>query len=130
MLIDTHILLWFQGEPEKLTLQERQLIQQAHENDELFLSVISFWEITMLTRSQHITLYRPFEQWKKETLSSFKVIDIDVDIAVESMCLPECDHKDPADRFIIATARIHGMSLLTRDQKILTYAKKGHVRLV
>lgn len=130
MLIDTHILLWFQGEPERLTLQERELIEQAQENDELFVSVISFWEITMLSRSQRVTLCRPFEQWKKETLNSFKVIDIDVDIAVESMCLPECDHKDPADRFIIATARMQDFPLMTRDQKILAYAKKGHVRLV
>ncbi len=129
MLIDTHILLWFQGEPEKLTLQERQLIEQAQENEELFLSVITFWEITMLSRSQRVTLCRPFGQWKKQTLESFKVIDIDVDIAVESMSLLECDHKDPADRFIIATSRVHDIPLMTHDQKILAYARKGHVRL-
>lgn len=130
MLIDTHILLWFQSEPERLTRAEQQMITRAKEEADLFLSVISFWEIAMLSSSRRIILSNPFEQWKKETLESVKVINIDADIAIESIHLPHCEHKDPADRFIIATARVLDIPLMTHEQKILAYAKKGHVRLV
>jgi PIN domain nuclease of toxin-antitoxin system len=37
-------------------------------------------------------------------------------------------HRDPADRMIVSTARLHGLTLLTRDDDLLAYAKQGHVK--
>jgi PIN domain nuclease of toxin-antitoxin system len=44
--------------------------------------------------------------------------------------LPGDFHNDPADRFLVATARVMGVALLTRDRKILDYAAAGHVRAI
>jgi PIN domain nuclease of toxin-antitoxin system len=63
------------------------------------------------------------------TQETIKVVDINTDIAVESIYLDDCERKDPVDRFIIATARVLDIPLMTHDEKIIAYAKKGHVRL-
>ena len=44
--------------------------------------------------------------------------------------LPELTHRDPTDRMLIATARAHDLTLITRDRAILAYAAAGHVRAV
>jgi PIN domain nuclease of toxin-antitoxin system len=49
------------------------------------------------------------------------VIDLSPDVAIDSCNLPGVFHKDPADRIIVAAARIHNLTLLTKDQKILDY---------
>ncbi len=57
-------------------------------------------------------------------MPSIELIPLTPEIAVENSQLPDEFHGDPADRLLIATARICGMTLLTRDEKILDYAKK------
>lgn len=52
------------------------------------------------------------------------------EIAVESVQLPDSFHGDPADRMIVATARVHQLTLLTHDKKILDYAKKEYVSVM
>lgn len=59
--------------------------------------------------------------------AALQVIPIDGDIAIESRRLPGLFHKDPADRFIVATARLRRMTILTDDRAILDYAAQGHV---
>lgn len=53
--------------------------------------------------------------------SGIKVIELSPEIAMESCKLPGDFHKDPADQIIVATARVHNLTLLTKDQKILQY---------
>ena len=54
--------------------------------------------------------------------------DITPEIAAESVSLMDDFHGDPADRIIVATAKCYGATLLTRDQKILSWADLGHIR--
>jgi PIN domain nuclease of toxin-antitoxin system len=49
---------------------------------------------------------------------------------VESVNLPGSFHNDPADRFIVATARLQGFALMTADAAILAYSKAGHVKAI
>jgi PIN domain nuclease of toxin-antitoxin system len=49
-------------------------------------------------------------------------------IAVETSYLPGALHADPADRMLVASARIHHLTLATRDEKILAYAQEGYIR--
>ena len=51
-------------------------------------------------------------------------------VAIESTRLPGSLHRDPADRMIIATARLLGAAIVTRDERILEYARHGHVRVI
>ncbi|MGA7877644.1 MAG: type II toxin-antitoxin system VapC family toxin [Desulfoferrobacter sp.] len=61
--------------------------------------------------------------WLENALSKsgLRVIDLTPDIAMESCSLPGDFHRDPADRIIVATARTHNLTLLTKDKKILEY---------
>jgi PIN domain nuclease of toxin-antitoxin system len=49
---------------------------------------------------------------------------------VESVNLPSIFHNDPADRFIVATARLRGFALVTADSAILDYSSAGHVKVI
>ncbi len=54
----------------------------------------------------------------------------DAVVAAESTLLPGEPQGDPADRFLIATARTHGIALATRDEHILKYARSGLLHIV
>lgn len=70
------------------------------------------------------------QAWVEEALSrpGVRSVDITPRIAIESASLPEPFHADPADRMLVATARLNGLTLLTADRRILDYAVTGHVR--
>ena len=56
-----------------------------------------------------------------------QLLALDAHTALESACLPGGVHGDPADRLLIAAARVHGLRLATADRKILAYGDAGHV---
>ena len=127
MLIDTHILLWFQLGDSRLAGKNRALILEGNDKAGLFLSAISIWEIAMLQKQDRIALHQPLDAWIKEATRGIQIVPVNEAIALESVLLPHLLHKDPADRFIIATARILGLSLITQDEKILEYQRLGFV---
>jgi len=59
-----------------------------------------------------------------------QVVAIDGAIALASEVLPAYPHRDPTDRFLIATARALGATLVTADRKILAYGATGHVAVL
>jgi PIN domain nuclease of toxin-antitoxin system len=109
-------------------------IEIAEASNLLYLSAISAWELCLLEtngRTRHLVrgdgaafLARVRDR------TSLQMVSIDESIAIESRRLPGDFHKDPADRFIVATARVHGMIVITGDKHILAYAALGHVRAV
>lgn len=127
MLIDTHVFLWFLLGIQKLDSMEIESIISAQQQGALYISAISIWELAMLEKHSRITLNKPLEKWIKLATEGVKIVPVDGDIALESVKLPNFEHKDPADRFIIATARILGLKLLSKDQKITDYIKQGYV---
>jgi len=68
--------------------------------------------------------------WAKEALAmpGLSLLDLSPEVAVESSRLPGQFHGDPADRIIVATARVHGLLLVTQDLKILEYGKAGFLK--
>lgn len=129
ILMDTHIFLWFHQGHESLKPKEVELLIQAHKQERLCLSAISIWEIAMLEKLNRIAFQHPLELWLTEATKNITILPIDTAISLESVRLPSCEHKDPADRFIMATARIMNCELATHDIKIMAYAKAGHVKL-
>lgn len=63
-------------------------------------------------------------------LSGISLASIEPAIAIDSARLPGNFHADPADRFIVATARYYDVPLITADSAILSYAKTGNVQVV
>jgi PIN domain nuclease of toxin-antitoxin system len=64
------------------------------------------------------------------TFPGLRLTALSPSIAIESTRLPGEIHRDPADRILIATARLSAASIVTSDERILKYAKQGHVRAV
>lgn len=126
LLLDTHVWLWLATADPALTSKARKVIAQAAKNENIFISVISIWEIAMLASKGKIKLGIPITNWMKKALSppEINLIPLSPEIAVESCNLPEDFHGDPAERIIVASARIENLLLLTKDQKILAYGAK------
>jgi PIN domain nuclease of toxin-antitoxin system len=130
IVLDTHIFVWFLSKDSKLSYEDVKKLNQAMQNEEIALSSISIWEIAMLHERNKIFLTQPFDAWIDEATENIKIINLNRAIASDSAQLPDCNHKDPADRFIISTARVYNAKLMTRDSKIIEYAKTGHVNLI
>lgn len=130
VVLDTHVLLWALLEPEKLSEEVKNQINSAQENSELLLSSISLWEIAMLKLKKRINIYEPITDFLQSiaNLNGLLIKDISPEIAAEGISLMDDFHGDPADRIIVATAKCYGATLLTRDQKILTWADLGHIK--
>jgi len=83
----------------------------------------------MLEMRQGISLSLPIPIWREVVLKKSGATEIPVtgDVAIESVLLPGEFQEDPADRLLVATARLQGCRLATRDEGILRYSAAGHV---
>jgi PIN domain nuclease of toxin-antitoxin system len=120
--MDTHVWFWSLSEPEKLSRTAFQSIERE-KPDQRSVASISLWEFAMMVTRGRIELKTTAEQWLEYAIykTGLRVFDLTPEVAVESCELPGSFHKDPADRIIVATARINGTTVVTKDQKILKY---------
>jgi PIN domain nuclease of toxin-antitoxin system len=86
----------------------------------------------MLSSRNRVELGKQAILWLDEALarSGVGVEPLRAQIAVESCGLPGRFHRDPADRMIVATARVTNATLMTRDRRILDYAAEGHLTAI
>jgi PIN domain nuclease of toxin-antitoxin system len=129
LLLDTHALIWLMEGTTRLSRRARQLAETAAKDGMLRVSTISLWEIATLESKGRISFDRDCQTWINEMLASpgLHPVPLTPEIAVQSTRLPGMLHGDPADRILIATARVLGATLLTADAKILAYAKAGYL---
>ncbi len=123
IVLDTHAWVWWLSSPAKLSPPARKIIDRSMENNEIFISSISAWEVAILVAKGRLKLTIDVNDWiaKSEKLPFVTFIPIDNTIAVKSVSLPGPIHSDPADRIIVATATTVGAPLVTRDERILSY---------
>lgn len=113
----------------------RDVLDRAGALKRVFVSPVTAWEIGVLARpgrrGAHIFLPSP-HAWFRDLLSLPPIVaaPFNIEIALETSTLPDDIHPDPADRMLIATARLLDVALLTRDRKILAYAEAGHLRAI
>jgi PIN domain nuclease of toxin-antitoxin system len=121
ILLDTHIWVWWVSNPDKLSRAYRELLSSAEER--AAISAISCWEVAKLVEYGRLQLDRKLPEWMDAALSisNLTLLPLTPAIAIESTCLPGQFHRDPADQLIVATARIHGLAILTEDDKIVQY---------
>ena len=125
LLLDTHVWIWSQEQPEKLGRRAaKALLAPEHVN---VVCTISTLEIARLLAVDTISLTIPLDTWIADSLRGLEATTVTVthEIAAEAYSLPPTFHKDPADRILVAVARIHQLILLTADERILQYP---HVR--
>jgi PIN domain nuclease of toxin-antitoxin system len=132
LLLDTHVWLWLVAGSSDLSTETRRTINGAAAAGTLRIAAISLWEIALLASRGHIVLGKSISLWLEEALADpGPAIDpLSPQIAIESHALPDDFHRDPADRMIVATARVTSAVLMTRDQQILDYAARGHLNAI
>jgi PIN domain nuclease of toxin-antitoxin system len=118
LLLDTHIWLWSVLEPERLSRRVTKEIQDA--SNELWLSPISIWELIVLSQKRRLVPDEDIEAWVPEALRSLPLQEAPVtyEVARETGRL-RLAHRDPADRFLLATARVFELTLVTADAHLL-----------
>jgi PIN domain nuclease of toxin-antitoxin system len=126
LLLDTHVLLWTAGKPERLAMNARALIEDA--GNQLFFSAASLWEIAI-----KLGLGRPDFEVDPRVLrrglldNGYGELPITSAHAVTICTLPPL-HKDPFDRILVAQAMVEGITLLTADQRVAQYP--GPIKLI
>ena len=127
LLLDTHIALWLDSGDERLRPSTRSLIDGWWQNDGIIcLSAVTAWEIALLVDTGRIELDLPVEGWIARFLQrpGIEPAALDHRPASRSYRLHHFDHRDPADRLLIATAIDLGCPLVTYDERILRFARQ------
>lgn len=132
LLLDTHVWLWLVGGTSDLSETARAMINGAVAAGRLRIAAISLWEVALLAWRDRIILGKSIGLWLEEALADpAPAMDpLSPQIAIESCALPDGFHRDPADRLIVATARVTNATLMTRDRRILEYAAHGHLSAI
>jgi PIN domain nuclease of toxin-antitoxin system len=133
LLMDTHCWLWAQlGLIQKLSKVALDAIRGAESKGNLRISVISIWELAMLEKRGRVALPMNVRTWVDEALSKpgIDVAPLTAEIMIESVHLPGDLHGDPADRMLVATARVLGATLLTKDDQLIRYSRQRLVRAI
>jgi PIN domain nuclease of toxin-antitoxin system len=124
LLLDTQLLLWAAGEPERFSVAARSMIDDAR--NQLLFSVVSLWEIAIksgLGRSD----FRVDARLLRRGLSDngYDELAITGEHAVAIANLPPI-HKDPFDRLLVAQSAVEGVLLLTADPVVARYPGPVH----
>ncbi len=121
-LLDTHILVsWANGTTSDLSAAQRRVLRRVEPNNPLLVCDICLWEIATLVSLGRLRLSRPLREWLEMATAAPLVqrVGISPAIAAEVAALPNSFHRDPGDRVLVASSRVLGATLITRDQKIL-----------
>ena len=118
LLLDTHIWLWSFLEPKKLTRRVAGALENAH--NELWLSPISIWELLILSQKGRVELDEEVGSWVATAMKAvpFHEAPITHEIALETQHV-DLPHRDPADRFLVATAKVLELTLVTADESLI-----------
>jgi PIN domain nuclease of toxin-antitoxin system len=132
LLLDTHCWIWAQlGLIRQFSRAALQSIKDAEREGNLRISVISIWELAMLEKRGRVALPMNVRTWVEQALGKpgIAVAPLTPEIAIESVHLPGNELPgDPADRMLVATARVLGAKLVTKDAQLIRYSRQRHVR--
>lgn len=123
-LLDTHILIWWLNDSHRLSAAQQEVVASASAESPLLISDISLWEVATLHSRGRIQLTIPLRAWLDKAVAPPLVRrhSISPAIAAELATIPDSFHRDPADRILVATARVFGATLLTQDRRIVDAA--------
>ncbi len=118
LLLDTHIWLWIHREPWKLTSEVNQKI--ADPASELWLSPVSVWEFVVLLEKKRVVLSEEMSAWVEKSRKELLLREATYSWAVaDELRYTILGHRDPADRLLVATAKVYGLTLVTSDERLI-----------
>lgn len=116
LLLDTHVWLWAGTPNSRLPTRVRSVLEDP--SNELWLSAISVWELVLLHESGRFGQNDP--AWLTRMLQGGVFFEAPLTFAVaREVGALGWSHKDPVDRFLVATARVLGLVLVTADERII-----------
>jgi PIN domain nuclease of toxin-antitoxin system len=118
LLLDTHIWIWTVGKSSRLSPRvTRELTNPANE---LWLSPVSIWEFYLLHRKGRLKLSEGFSTWitRALTATTFKEAPVTFEVA-QALATIDVPHADPADRFLVASAKVFDLTLVTADKQLI-----------
>ena len=116
IVLDTHAWVWWLTRRERIGKKAARAIAKA---DRLGVSAISVWEVAAKAEAGKLKFDRPYDLWIDDALANERLVLLPLSprISVEAVRLSWA-HRDPADRLIVATARVHEAELVTADETI------------
>jgi PIN domain nuclease of toxin-antitoxin system len=119
LLLDTHIWIWNHLEPWRVSARVHAALSDAR--NELWLSPVSIWELGQLLRRGRIRLRWEFGSWLEESVRALQLREASFTwrVAAELKALA-IGHEDPADRFLVATAKTFDLTLVTADERLIS----------
>lgn len=120
-LLDTHVWIWYVDGSPRLPPGLRRLLDRSA--DDCWLSPISVWETGLLVERGRLRFALPLARWVAAAREALPLreapVTEEIALAALQVRLP---HRDPADRFLAATALVRGLTLLTVDQRLTDVA--------
>jgi PIN domain nuclease of toxin-antitoxin system len=132
LLLDTCAIIWI-ADNGKLAPAAVEALNDANEaGADTYVSPITAWEIGMLASRDRLKLLITPQRWFARLFekAGVKLAGMSPDLLIAASFLPGNPPRDPADRIIVATARDHGCTLMTRDRALLDYGEQGHVSVL
>ena len=126
VLLDTHILIWWRSDPQRLSKAHAPILRELERRGEpAGISAITLRELAFLGHRGRLDVPTPWDIWLEEldTHPGFSILPVTARIAAESVRLGPDFPRDPADQIIVATARCHGLRLMTADESIRRWGK-------
>jgi PIN domain nuclease of toxin-antitoxin system len=126
-LLDTHIALWLDSGDDHLRPSTRALVDECwRSGGTIYLSSVSAWEIALLVDTGQIDLDIPIEPWIERFLDrpGIAAAPLSYYAASRSYQLHRLEHRDPADRLLIATAIELACPLVTYDERIARFGRR------
>ena len=119
-LLDTNVWIFGYLEPEVLPDDVQELM--GRRDVQLGLSAISLWEVGKKHQIGKLELRQELSLWLKGAIAShIQVLPLTPEVIADAMGLPDFPVRDPADELIVATARVHKLTLLTTDSQLKGY---------
>ena len=114
IVLDTSALLYWTLDPDQLSAKAKKVIEQE---DQILISSISVWEIGLKVKRKKLVIPLPISEYvdRLQRLSSLEILPVDVGTWLDNLDLP-WEHRDPADRTIVALATRYGCALVTSDR--------------
>lgn len=121
LLLDTHVWIWASEQPQRLGPKTKQLLQDV--TCARAVCSVSTLELARLVWAGDLIFRIPLEDWVEKSLADLRADSLPVTdaVAIEAYRLPEPFHRDPADRQIVACARLHELTVATADERILNW---------